>query len=32
MDVLKGIRILEVSEWGFVPSCATALGDWGPRS
>ena len=29
MDVLKGIRILEVSEWGFVPSCATALGDWG---
>ena len=29
MDVLKGIRILELSEWGFVPSCATALGDWG---
>lgn len=29
MDVLKGIRILEVSEWGFVPSCATALADWG---
>lgn len=29
MDVLKGIRILEVSEWGFVPSCGTALADWG---
>lgn len=29
MDILKGIRVLEVSEWGFVPSCATALGDWG---
>lgn len=29
MDVLKGIRVLEVSEWGFVPSCATALADWG---
>lgn len=29
MEILKGVRVLEVSEWGFVPSCATALADWG---
>jgi crotonobetainyl-CoA:carnitine CoA-transferase CaiB-like acyl-CoA transferase len=27
--VLDGIRILEVADWGFVPSAAAALGDWG---
>src|SRR5262245_14341508 len=27
--VLSGIRVLEVAEWGFVPSAATVLGDWG---
>jgi crotonobetainyl-CoA:carnitine CoA-transferase CaiB-like acyl-CoA transferase len=29
MEPLDGIRVLEVSEWGFVPSCGTALADWG---
>src|SRR2546430_15375022 len=28
-DVLDGIRVLEVAEWGFVPSAGTVLGDWG---
>jgi crotonobetainyl-CoA:carnitine CoA-transferase CaiB-like acyl-CoA transferase len=28
-DVLAGVRVLEVAEWGFVPSAATVLGDWG---
>ena len=28
-DVLAGIRVLEVADWGFVPSAATVLGDWG---
>src|SRR5881409_2325704 len=27
--VLDGIRVLEVADWGFVPSAATVLGDWG---
>src|SRR5438477_6186574 len=27
--VLDGIRVLEVAEWGFVPSAGTVLGDWG---
>lgn len=27
--VLEGVRVLEVADWGFVPSCATVLGDWG---
>jgi crotonobetainyl-CoA:carnitine CoA-transferase CaiB-like acyl-CoA transferase len=27
--VLAGIRVIEVAEWGFVPSAATVLGDWG---
>jgi crotonobetainyl-CoA:carnitine CoA-transferase CaiB-like acyl-CoA transferase len=28
-SVLDGIRVLEVADWGFVPSAGTALGDWG---
>ncbi len=28
-DVLSGVRVLEVADWGFVPSAATVLGDWG---
>jgi crotonobetainyl-CoA:carnitine CoA-transferase CaiB-like acyl-CoA transferase len=27
--VLDGIRVIEVADWGFVPSAGTALGDWG---
>ena len=27
--VLEGIRLIEVADWGFVPSAATAIGDWG---
>jgi crotonobetainyl-CoA:carnitine CoA-transferase CaiB-like acyl-CoA transferase len=27
--VMNGVRVLEVADWGFVPSCATVLGDWG---
>src|SRR3989442_10357906 len=27
--VLDGIRVLEVADWGFVPSAGAALGDWG---
>jgi crotonobetainyl-CoA:carnitine CoA-transferase CaiB-like acyl-CoA transferase len=29
MQVLAGVRVLEVAEWGFVPSAATVLADWG---
>jgi crotonobetainyl-CoA:carnitine CoA-transferase CaiB-like acyl-CoA transferase len=29
VKVLGGVRVLEVAEWGFVPSAATVLGDWG---
>ncbi|MBM4268340.1 MAG: CoA transferase [Deltaproteobacteria bacterium] len=29
LDVLAGIRVLEVAEHGFVPSAGTALADWG---
>jgi len=29
VNVLDGVRVLEVAEWGFVPSAATILGDWG---
>jgi len=29
IDILKGIRVVEVADWGFVPSAATVLGDWG---
>ncbi len=28
-QVLRGVRVLEVADWGFVPSAATVLGDWG---
>ncbi len=28
-DILKDIRVLEVADWGFVPSAGTVLGDWG---
>jgi crotonobetainyl-CoA:carnitine CoA-transferase CaiB-like acyl-CoA transferase len=28
-EVLKGIRVLEVASWGFVPSTGAALADWG---
>ena len=27
--VLDGVRVLEVANWGFVPSAGAALGDWG---
>ena len=27
--VLDGVHVLEVADWGFVPSAAAALGDWG---
>jgi len=30
-DVLAGVTVLEVADWGFVPSAATVLGDWGAR-
>ena len=26
---LKGIRVIEVAEWFFMPSCAAVLADWG---
>jgi crotonobetainyl-CoA:carnitine CoA-transferase CaiB-like acyl-CoA transferase len=29
MQILAGIRLVEVADWGFVPSAATVLGDWG---
>jgi crotonobetainyl-CoA:carnitine CoA-transferase CaiB-like acyl-CoA transferase len=28
-DVLAGVRVVEVADWGFVPSAGTVLGDWG---
>ncbi|MGH7899697.1 MAG: CoA transferase, partial [Candidatus Binatia bacterium] len=27
--VLEGVRLIEVADWGFVPSAATAIGEWG---
>ncbi|HJQ85668.1 MAG TPA: CoA transferase [Candidatus Binatia bacterium] len=27
--VLSGVRVVEVADWGFVPSAGAALGDWG---
>jgi crotonobetainyl-CoA:carnitine CoA-transferase CaiB-like acyl-CoA transferase len=27
--IMEGVRLLEVADWGFVPSAATVLGDWG---
>ncbi|HTO57355.1 MAG TPA: CoA transferase, partial [Pseudomonadales bacterium] len=29
MRILDNIRLIEVADWGFVPSAATVLGDWG---
>ena len=29
LRVLDGIRLIEVADWGFVPSAATVLADWG---
>ena len=29
MGVLDGIKVVELAEHGFVPSCAAILGDWG---
>jgi crotonobetainyl-CoA:carnitine CoA-transferase CaiB-like acyl-CoA transferase len=28
-EILAGLRLIEVADWGFVPSAATVLGDWG---
>ncbi len=28
-NVMEGVRLLEVADWGFVPSAAAVLGDWG---
>ena len=28
-QILKGVRILEVAQWWFVPSAGAALCDWG---
>src|SRR5438045_9481396 len=29
--VLDGVQVVEVADWGFVPSAGTALGDWGAK-
>ena len=29
VQILDGIRLIEVADWGFVPSAGTVLGDWG---
>lgn len=29
MRILDGIRLIEVADWGFVPSAGTVLADWG---
>jgi len=29
LPILQGLRLIEVADWGFVPSAATVLGDWG---
>lgn len=29
IQILEGLRLIEVADWGFVPSAATVLGDWG---
>ncbi len=29
LHALDGIRVVEVAEWFFMPSCATVLADWG---
>ena len=28
-DVMKGIRVLEVAQWWFVPAAGAVLADWG---
>src|ERR1041385_4915069 len=28
-SVLDGVRVIEVADWGFVPSAGTVLSDWG---
>src|SRR5690349_23692979 len=28
-DVLRGVRVLELASWGFVPAAGAALADWG---
>jgi len=28
-QIMEGIRLVEVADWGFVPSAATVLADWG---
>ncbi len=27
--MLEGVKVVELAQWGFVPSCATILADWG---
>jgi len=29
LSILEGVRLIEVADWGFVPSAATVIGDWG---
>ncbi len=29
MPMLEGVRVLELSEFAFVPACAAVLADWG---
>ena len=29
LHALDGIRVVEVAEWFFMPSCGTVLADWG---
>ncbi len=31
MGVLDGVRVVELAEHGFVPSCGAVLGDWGAQ-
>ncbi len=31
MKVLDGIRVIEVAQWGFVPSAGAVLSDWGAQ-
>ena len=29
MEVLQGVRVLEVAQWWFVPAAGAVLADWG---
>ncbi len=29
LSILEGVRLVEVADWGFVPSAGTVIGDWG---